>query len=653
MSLEEQLLLWNHAALYVRDIRRIVLTPEEQRSFAVMPAAAFLLFHQGSAQVRVDELRHQVAGAYACHAPKGSGLLIDGIDEALEYDLIFYRAVLPPPHWGALLRLQRDNNPFQLSYGFIPNRPLVLYGMADQMLRRWGEQAPMERLQVKALFHQLICELLRQLREQGTGDLAGDDMVAQALRYMEEQYAEPLTLQGLASVLNSTPRQLQRQFKSKLAVSPMDALIGIRMERARDMLAGTGATLREIADATGYADSYYFSRAFKRQYGLSPLQYRSRCRNRSSELSQKSIGEKTFLPYSVVDSANHYQYTRRGDLQEMKHSKTMLAVSIMISLMLVLGACSGGNGGTRNNAGEGAASPTPASTASPSPTQAAETSFPVTIQHMKGAYTLEQKPERIAVLDTKFVDQLVVLQEQPAGSVTAAGSDTDFPEYLMDRLTDVKVLGTRDEPNLEAIVAMDPDLILITGFQEKIYENVSKIAPTIMLEFDEDWKDTLVTVGKMVGKEQEAAGVLEAYQEKVAGLKAKLQEKLNGESVALLRPRDGEIRVHAPGHRTGAILYNDLGLTVPQAVAEQEDTAYHISLEALGGVGADHYFLLKDAMFRDQVEEFQETATWNSLEPVKQNRVYTVDTTLWIAYYGPIAINMIVDQVEEALLGGS
>ena len=120
----------------------------------------------------------------------------------------------------------------------------------------------------------------------------------------------------------------------------------------------------------------------------------------------------------------------------------------------------------------------------------------------------------------------------------------------------------------------------------------------------------------------------------------------------MTRPRDDMIRVHTPGHRTGAILYNDLGLTVPGPVAEDADTAFHISLEALADIGADHYFLLTDDMFKGVVDKFQSTTTWSHLDAVKNDRVYTVDTTLWIAYYGPIAINMIVDQIEQALLGG-
>ncbi|MHA7967553.1 ABC transporter substrate-binding protein [Paenibacillus sp. CAU 1782] len=653
MSFEEHLQLWSRSALFVSDIRRAALRRNERINAEAMPGSAFLLIHQGSAEIDIDRERHRFSGPYVCHAPKGARLSIDPVGDLLEYDLIYYKAVLSPPYWRNLLRLQRENNPFLTPFGFAPSRHLVIYALAEEMHRLWGEHGQLERFQARALFYQLGGELLRQLRELETGEAGGSDLVSQAVRYMEARYGESLTLQELASALQSAPRSLQRQFKAKMDVSPMDYLIGIRMKRASDMLAGTGATLREIAEATGYADSYYFSRAFKKYSGFSPLQYRNNCRKSPSELASYSIGVEEVLSYSVIDSANHYQYKREGDRQVVKRTKSMLAVSVMLSLILLLGACSGGTGGARNNGGEGtAASPTTAA-ATVSPTPAAQASYPVTIEDLKGSYTLEQKPERIAVLDTKFVDQLVTLQEQPAGSVTAAGSDSDFPEYLADRLTDVKVLGTRDEPNLEAIVAMDPDLILITGFQEKVYDSVSKIAPTIMLDFDEDWKDTLVTVGKIVGKEQEANLVLEEYKEKISSLKERLQAKLNGESVALLRPRDGEIRVHTPGHRTGAILYNDLGLTVPESVAQQEDTAYHISLEALADVGADHYFLLTDDMFKDQVQEFQNTTTWQSLEPVKQNRVYTVDTTLWIAYYGPIAINMIVDQVEEALLGGN
>ncbi|MFP3390702.1 ABC transporter substrate-binding protein [Brevibacillus sp. SIMBA_040] len=322
----------------------------------------------------------------------------------------------------------------------------------------------------------------------------------------------------------------------------------------------------------------------------------------------------------------------------------------LICFMLLLAACSSG-GNSVNTSSSTAPPPPPTTEVQATPNLEGDSAFPVTIAHKKGEYTLEKKPEVIAVLDTKFVDQLVALKEQPAGSVTAAGSDKDFPAYLSDRLGDVKVLGTRDEPNLEALVQLNPDLILMTDFQEKVYDNVSKIAPTLVLDFNEDWRVTLNTMGKIMGKQKEAQDVQQAYENKVSKLKEQIAAKLGSDTVALIRPRKEGIRIHTPKHRTGAILYNDLGLNTPPSVAKVDDTAYEISLEAIGEVGADHYFLLSDDMFAADVENLESTKTWKSLEAVKNNRVYKVDSTLWIAYYGPIAIDMIASQVAEALLG--
>jgi ABC-type Fe3+-hydroxamate transport system, periplasmic component len=321
----------------------------------------------------------------------------------------------------------------------------------------------------------------------------------------------------------------------------------------------------------------------------------------------------------------------------------------LLCFALLLTACS--SGGKNSNVPSSTPEASPSTEAQDTSAPEGGNSFPVTIKHLKGEYTLEKKPEVIAVLDTKFVDQLLALNEQPAGSVTAAGSDTDFPAYLSDRLGDVKVLGTRDKPNLEAILALKPDLILMTDFQEEAYNNISKIAPTIVLDFDEDWRVTLETMGKIMGKQAEAKAVQKAYEDKAAKLKEQLAAKLGKETVALIRPRTEGIRVHTPDHRTGAILYKDLGLNVPASVAAVDDTAYELSLEAVSEIGADHYFLLSDAMFADAVKQLESTNIWKSLEPVKNHHVYDVDSTLWIAYYGPIANSLIIDQAAEALLG--
>ncbi|MEJ8304020.1 iron-siderophore ABC transporter substrate-binding protein [Saccharibacillus sacchari] len=334
--------------------------------------------------------------------------------------------------------------------------------------------------------------------------------------------------------------------------------------------------------------------------------------------------------------------------------KTKFLMGCMLALVLILTAC--GGAGTNTSASNQTAA-TPATTeptsATTEPTTESGGAYPVTIKHMKGELTLESKPKTIAVLDVKFLDQMLAVGEKPAGSVIAGGN-TDYPEYLGDQANGVQMLGTRDEPNLEAITALNPDLIIMTDFQEEQYESVSKIAPTLVLDFYEDWRDTLATIAQITDKQDEAEKVRTAYEEKAAGLKAQLTEKLGDETVAIIRPRKEGIRVHGDEHRIGQILYQDLGLNMPEMVKGiGEDGSIEISMEKVPEIGADRYFVLSDELFAAEAEAMVNNPVWKSLDAVKEGHTYDVSSTLWIAYYGPLAINLIVDQASEALLGSN
>ncbi|WP_330720366.1 hypothetical protein [Paenibacillus polymyxa] len=100
--------------------------------------------------------------------------------------------------------------------------------------------------------------------------------------------------------------------------------------------------------------------------------------------------------------------------------------------------------------------------------------------------------------------------------------------------------------------------------------------------------------------------------------------------------------------------YENLGLKASAFVKEiKDDISVEISMEKVADIGADHYFLLSDELFAKEAEVLASSPIWQSLDAVKNNHAYDVDSTLWIAYYGPIAINIIVDQTAEALLGSN
>ena len=272
----------------------------------------------------------------------------------------------------------------------------------------------------------------------------------------------------------------------------------------------------------------------------------------------------------------------------------------------------------------------------------------VTIEHLKGEMTFDEVPNDIVVLDVQYLDHLLALGKQPIGTVYA-GTDQALPEYLGDQPGDPTLLGTYEEPNIEQILSIEPDLIIATDAHEGIYDQLDQIAPTLVFDRMEDWKDVQQNIGKLLGEEEEAQSIIDNYNEKVSALKEELVEKMDGETVALIRPRDDMIRLHTTDHRTAEILYDDLGLTPPELAKDQSDTSSMISIEILPEMDADHFFLLQDATNAELTAEFKDTSVWKGLKAVTEGHVYEKDTALWAGYYSPIALDIVVDEIAEEL----
>ena len=318
-------------------------------------------------------------------------------------------------------------------------------------------------------------------------------------------------------------------------------------------------------------------------------------------------------------------------------------IGLLVCLTMILGACSNNTNQDSNNAEDEGDNQEQAKT-EVEPTKG----FPVTIQHLKGEMTFDKEPQKIVVLDVQYADQMLALGKQPAGSVIAE-TDNGLPEYLADKMDNIPLLGTYVEPNLEGILALEPDLIIATEFHDQIYEDLIKIAPTLTLERNEDWQTVLLKFGQILDQQQDAQKLVDAYQQKVNDLKVALADKMKDQPVALIRPRDKMIRLHTTSHRTSQILYDDLGLTPPEMAVNSTDSSTMISIEVLPELGADHLFLLQDDTNLDLTTEFQNTSIWKNLSSAKADQIYAVNTAQWIGYYGPIAIDLVVDQIADEL----
>ncbi|PQP85196.1 hypothetical protein C0Q44_12120 [Paenibacillus sp. PCH8] len=107
------------------------------------------------------------------------------------------------------------------------------------------------------------------------------------------------------------------------------------------------------------------------------------------------------------------------------------------------------------------------------------------------------------------------------------------------------------------------------------------IANTLMLERNEDWRDTLKKFGKIMDKDQEADQVLDQYNTRITEMKSALSAKLGEDIVALFRPKDNSVCLHTTSHLTASILYGDLRMNAPKLMENDKDNSTMIFVEIL------------------------------------------------------------------------
>lgn len=101
-------------------------------------------------------------------------------------------------------------------------------------------------------------------------------LLKDAVRYLEEHYAENFKMAFLAEKFNLSESHFRKLFKGFTGLSPVEYRNGLRIEHAKELLSRNTVSVSEVALAVGIEDQFYFSRIFKESEGVSPLRYKKR-----------------------------------------------------------------------------------------------------------------------------------------------------------------------------------------------------------------------------------------------------------------------------------------------------------------------------------------------------------------------------------------
>lgn len=144
----------------------------------------------------------------------------------------------------------------------------------DTIIRELQLCRPLYRQLLPGLLEQLLLLLHRQLLEAPSPGKTVEGEIWDAVNYFQKHYDHPIVVADYASAHHMSNAWFIHEFKRHTGMPPMQYILNLRLNNARALLTQTDCTVSEIAAIVGFSDPLYFSRLFKRHFGLSPAQYR-------------------------------------------------------------------------------------------------------------------------------------------------------------------------------------------------------------------------------------------------------------------------------------------------------------------------------------------------------------------------------------------
>jgi iron complex transport system substrate-binding protein len=278
-------------------------------------------------------------------------------------------------------------------------------------------------------------------------------------------------------------------------------------------------------------------------------------------------------------------------------------------------------------------------------TDAAPGAFPRTVRHAMGETRVERAPVRVVTLDTGELDTAVELGMKPVGTVDY-GAD-GLPAYFDPReIEGVEVVGTIQQPNLEAIARLRPDIILSSKLRhEALYGQLSQIAPTIFAErVGVTWKQNFDLFAQALGREKEAERTRSRYAQQLAELNRALP--LPRPSLSVVRVMPANVRLYQRANFLGVLL-TDLGFPRPES-QNVDDFAAEVGLEQLEQADADVIVVaVFDALKNTNADAVLSSPVWKQLSGVQGGKVHRVDDQTWVGGIGYHAAFAVIDQIER------
>ncbi|CAM3627809.1 MULTISPECIES: iron-siderophore ABC transporter substrate-binding protein [Halomonas] len=275
-----------------------------------------------------------------------------------------------------------------------------------------------------------------------------------------------------------------------------------------------------------------------------------------------------------------------------------------------------------------------------------------------GKVEVPDSPARVVTLYEGALDASVAVGVTPIGAIATRGGN-EVATYMSEHIDtrQLEMVGVARETNIEAVLRLQPDLILATPqLPEEQYRLLSRIAPTVVPESNglsrENWKAESRLYGQALGKEAEVDEALESVEQRAASLNQRLSEaQVSGTAYLARWMPAGPMVMSSELFATGVLASTGISVEGEGLVKEGSAHSDILSLENLSMIDGDWLFL---ATLNDEgqqaLDAAEQSSAFTRLNVVQQGHVVPVNGQVWSSASGPLAAQAILDDIEEALL---
>lgn len=272
------------------------------------------------------------------------------------------------------------------------------------------------------------------------------------------------------------------------------------------------------------------------------------------------------------------------------------------------------------------------------------------IAHPAGETEVAVGPAKVVVFEYGILDMLDTLKIEVAG-LPQSQLPASLEKYRTEKYLNT---GTLQEPDFEKLAQLDPDLIIIGTRTQAAYEELSKLAPTVLLTIDpKDYLGSMAqnagTLGKIFGKETEFQQKMAQIADQAPAIKVKLTA-LN-ETALILLANDGALSAYGADSRFGLI--HDLGLTpIDEAIADSTH-GQNVSFEFVLEKDPDHLFIVdrsKVAGGSNSADQMFDNPLIAKTKASKSGNIHYLDPFNWyIAAGGFSSTNSMLNELDKAI----